>query len=78
MSTPYFPRSDVPVEYTEGLSLQNFIINDEFVLQNFDDICEPIVQETYTATTTVRQRITSSNNVTVSGSRTIIDDVLMW
>ena len=78
MSTPYFPRSDVPVEYTEGLSLQNFIINDKFVLQNFDDLCEPIVQETYTATTTVRQRNTSSNNVTVSGSRTIIDDVLMW
>ena len=78
MSTPYFPRSDVPAEYTEGLSLQNFIINDEFVLQNFDDLCEPIVQETYTTTTTVRQRITSSNNVTVSGSRTIIDDVLMW
>ena len=78
MSTPYFPRSDVPAEYTEGLFLPNFIINDEFVLQNFDDPCEPIVQETYTATTTVRQRITSSNDVIVSDSRTIIDDVLIW
>ena len=60
MFTPYSPRSDVPAEYTEGLFLPNFIINDEFVLQNFDDPCEPIVQETYTATTTVRQRITCS------------------
>ena len=78
MSTPYFPRSDVPAEYTEGLFLPNFIINDEFVLHNVDEPCEPIVQETYTATTTVRQRIKSSNDVIVSSSRTIIDDVLMW
>ena len=77
MSTPYFPRSDVPVKYTEGLFPPNVIINDEFVLQNFDDPCEPIVQETYTVTIIVRQRITSSNDVIVSGSRTIIDDVLM-
>ena len=78
MTTPYFHRSDIPAEYTEGLFLPNFIINDEFVLHNVDEPCKPIVQETYTATTTVRQRIKSSNDVIVSGSRTIIDDVLMW
>ena len=76
--TPYFPRSDVPDEYTEGLFLPNFITNDEFFLQNFDEPYEPIIKETYTTTTTVRQRIISSNDVIVSGSRTIIDDVLMW
>ena len=78
ISTPYFPRSDVPDEYTEGLFLPNFITNDKFFLQNFDEPYEPIIKETYTTTTTVRQRIISSNDVIVSGSRTIIDNILMW
>ena len=77
MPTPYLPRTDILVKYKEGLFLPNFIINDEFFLQNFDQPCEPRVQETYTTTTTVRKRITFSNDVIVSGSRTIIDDVLM-
>ena len=47
------------------------------MLQKVDEPYEPIVQESYTATTTVRKRITSSNNVIVSGPRTIIDGDLM-
>ena len=78
MSTPYLPRSDVPAEYTKRLFLPNFIINNEFVLQKLDEPCDSIVQEAYTVTTTVQQRIISSNDVIVSDSRTIIDDVFMW
>ena len=78
MTPPFLPKSTIEREYSENLYLPDVIRNDEFLLHDDSKPSEPQPQETYTATTTVRQQVKKSSNVIVSGSRTIIDDILLW
>ena len=78
MITPLLPKSNKPEEFKEGFYLPNFAIDEAFVLDSGDAPTSQPSCETYTASITVRRKTRNGDHTIVSGSRTIIDDVLAW
>ena len=74
--TPHLPRSSTPSQYCGGECLPDIIPNDEYVLKANNSNATPAPEEVYTASTTVRHRTKSGDHTIVTGSRTIIDDIL--
>ena len=52
--------------------------NEVFVLQANESPSDPVPRETYSASTSVRQVVKDGTYTILSGSRTIIYDVLLW
>ena len=74
--TPCLPTSADEKEFKQELFLPQFKRDANFVLDSDANTAPPPV-ETYTAATVVSQQ-TESNVSIVSGSKTIIDDILIW
>ena len=76
--TPHLPRSSTPSKYCGGECLPDIIPNDMYVLKANSGNATPAPEEVYTASTTVRHSTKSGDHTIVTGSRTIIDDILSW
>ena len=75
---PHLPRSSLSSRFCEGECLPDIIPNDEYVLKDKINITTAPPSATYTASTTVRHRTRNGGHTIVTGSRTIIDDILSW
>ena len=65
-------------EFRGELFLPDLMVDPEFVLQDNTSFTGLPPQETYTAATTIRQQTSTGGHEIVTGSRTIIDDGLLW
>ena len=58
--------------------MPGIIPNDKYVLSADSGATAPPPSKTYTASKTVRHRTKEGGHIIVTGSRTIIDDILSW
>ena len=76
-TVPQFARSGVEDEFRKGMYLPLIKADPEFVLGGKDGESKPAPSETCTACTMVKQRTKDGKHQIVTGSRTVIDDILL-
>ena len=77
-NVPQSPRSAVEEEFRTGRFLPDIELDKEYILDGTAGETSPAPSETYTACTVIKQRTKDRRHQIITGSRTIIDDVLLW
>lgn len=73
-----FPRSGLEEEFRKGNVLPAIELDNEYILDGTEGEIGLVSSETYTACTIVKQRTKDKKHHIITGSRTIINDVLLW